>query len=56
MSIYHPTAGAKTIADNPRTSAYRDKGINVPGKTVARYRTAPNSKAREFHVDRKCDM
>jgi hypothetical protein len=51
--MYHPTAGAKAIAEMPRTRAYTDIGINVPGKIVARYSTAPNSKTREFQVDKK---
>jgi hypothetical protein len=28
----------------------------VPGKIAARKITAPNSKVREFHVDRVCDV
>ena len=31
-------------------------GNNVPGNIDARYRTAPNSKTREFHVERKWEM
>ncbi|OAF62539.1 hypothetical protein VC83_01048 [Pseudogymnoascus destructans] len=31
-------------------------GSRVPGKIEARYSAAPNSKTREFHVDRKWDM
>lgn len=31
-------------------------GSNVPGNMDAKYRTAPNSKTREFHVDRKCEI
>ena len=31
-------------------------GSRVPGKIEARYNTAPNSKTRVFHVDRKWDV
>lgn len=31
-------------------------GRKVPGKIEARYNTAPNSKTRVFHVDRKWDV
>ena len=54
LSIYEPTTGAKTKAERPRLKAYTDMGTNVPGKIVARYKTAPNSNTREFHVDQKC--
>jgi hypothetical protein len=47
-----PTAGAKAIADSPRTNAYTDMGISVPGNMVAMYKAAPNSKTREFHVSK----
>jgi hypothetical protein len=49
--MYCPTAGEKSIAAAPRVRAYTDMGSNVFGKIEARYRRAPNSEAREFHID-----
>jgi hypothetical protein len=51
--MYRPTAGERTIAETPLVKAYTDIGRSVPGKIEARKRTAPNSKARAFHVERK---
>ena len=53
VSIYLPTRGEKTIAEPPRANAYTDIGSKVLGKMDARYKIAPNSKTREFHVDKK---
>ena len=36
VSIYCPTAGANTIVERLRTSAYKDMGTKVPGKIAAR--------------------
>lgn len=52
-SVYRPTAGARRMADRPRVRAYTDNGSRVPEKMVARYSKSPNSKTREFHVDKK---
>jgi hypothetical protein len=53
VSMYRPTAGEKIIAEAPRARAYIDRGSKVFGKMDARYKTAPNSKTREFQVERK---
>ena len=55
-SMYCPTKGAKMIAESPRANAYADIGSRVPGKMLAKYMTAPNSKTRAFHVERKCEI
>ena len=56
LSIYRPTAGDKKIAAAERTRAYKDGGKRVPGNIDAMNRTAPNSKTREFQVDRKWEI
>jgi len=53
LSIARPIMGAKIMAETERTSAYIDNGNSVPVKMEARNSTAPNSKEREFHVERK---
>jgi len=56
LSIKDPTLGDKTIAAPFLQSAYTDMGSNVFGKMEARKSTEPNSKRREFHVERKWEM
>lgn len=55
-SIQDPTLGERTIAAPFLHIAYTDMGRRVLGKMDARNRTEPNSKRREFHVERKWDM
>jgi hypothetical protein len=43
-------------AEAARASAYVEAGSNVFGKILARKRNAPNSKRREFHAERKCEV
>lgn len=56
ISIYLPTNGARKIAEAPRIKAYIDIGKSVFAKIPARYKAAPNSKTREFHIDKKCEI
>jgi hypothetical protein len=51
--MYRPTAGDSRIAAAERARAYAEVGRRVPGKRLATKRMAPNSKRREFQVERK---
>lgn len=54
-SMYCPIADESSITDELRATAYTEIWRSVPGNIAARYSTLPNSKTREFHVDKKCD-
>lgn len=55
LSIYVPIDGAKAIAAVDLMIAYIETSRRPPGKSLAMNRIAPNSKMREFKVDRRWD-
>lgn len=55
-STTDPNHEDRTTAASDRTKAYTEAYRNVPGKIVARNKTAPNSNIREFHVERKWEI